>query len=631
MMFAQISPQIKNRKQERHKMSGKRVLPLRIYEVLPDIIDLIDGYVNSLNDAEITYDLKMKELRDFLFHLEKYVDERLFININPNQVFNSIKKHPKADKKFIDSLNTTQKIRQLFFSNQEIRNANLIANYAIDTFSSKGAALSQKKSDDFMNGQTVSQTPPLNLIVDTKMQPIYSSYLHLYEPKYFPSTHKSINSRYIASMLPILFKSNATNSLTAYESQLTNTNEMLSDLIQAATESRTEFQLVQLKRKYPSSAVVVDSLIYKKQKNHLDQLFHIFTQRLNEYNQNMNLLKETVRPQILKMQENAEKLKKKQKEISKLIQQDQEIRTRLEILDYLNHQFIQWQDQMSRSSRLGGPFDIPLTAICQQFEQWDRLKEDLHSCLTKDIPRIRDLDRFLKELPEIQTKLHKNVSLLSDKLLSKDNELKEIYKRVDAKSSQINSITLNAFNESQKLLDDIHKDVIHENMLWLNNLNESKNEYERLLCALSKFAESKPITQLVGDMIGNSKENDENYISEVQRRISEIEEIQKMVDERTQILDQNQMIVENANRTLSSSLGAPSSKDKVVYIEGIDQKYTEDRMFLSCISCDSISEVMLKPCRHRICRKCYEKSKKKRITYCPYCNGLVDNVIEINW
>ena len=122
----------------------------------------------------------------------------------------------------------------------------------------------------------------------------------------------------------------------------------------------------------------------------------------------------------------------------------------------------------------------------------------------------------------------------------------------------------------------------------------------------------------------------ENDNSEIKRRMQEIDELKILLKKREDEIEADKKLIFEFSSERKEEEKVKKEKAKTLTIAAIDEKYTEARMFITCMNCDAPSEFLAKPCKHKICKKCHEKSKKKK-THCPVCGQSVEKFIKLNW
>lgn len=611
--------------------NGKR--KSRFYEFLPDLVDIIDDCIKYTASSSEKYDQQLKDLHSTISQIRNNIEKKSFVNFDPVAFLDDMNqdaiKH--GNRNFRKSYNYIKKIRQIFFSNQEIRNANLISSFHSTILSNADSSEYQEKIDHLLENQnqSLSRSPALNSLVDSSLRPIYSTYFHLYEPKYFPSSHKEINSYYISSLLPILIKGNSTSSISAYESELINTKDMLEYLISYSVNSRTEYELFELRRKLPNPKAIMDSPIYLQKKDELDNVVKLFQDMLANYDRQFDNLKNVYYQRLKKAEDENIRVTEEKMKLSILHKKVETVSSNFRVLKYINDVF---ENQQDNSKPMAGPIQPSLTSLFQPLREWSDIQDSLFDTLNCDIPSLKDMETCLSDLTNYDTKLQNALSILYNKEKLKEAELNNSHSQLNARNANFDMELYSKLDETEKRMDKIHNDAFQDNMERIRKKSETKNVFDWHVCSISRIIERKPISNLMEPLINLSDPSRiENDNSEIKRRMKEIDELNLLLKKRQEEIENDRKIILDFSNERKEEEKVKKEKAKNLTIAAIDEKYTEARMFVSCMNCDSLSEFLAKPCKCKICKKCFEKSKKKRTSYCPVCGQVVEKFIKINW
>lgn len=601
----------------------------RFYEFLPKIVDVIDNYIRECGIVSEKREQQIKDLQNFATQIRALCEKRCFVNFDPF-IKLDIKRHEavlRNDKKFLKSYFYSRKIRQMFFSNQEIRNANLIANFQSATLSEKSLSSYQKKVDKILEkqSQNLSRSPPLNCLVDSSLRPIYSTYFHLYEPKHFPTTHKAINSYYLSSLLPLIIRMNPASSIAAYESELVSTKDMLEYLLEYSVRSRTDYELFELSRKHPVSKVIMNSSPYLQKKEELDNAVKIFLDMMKNYERQFSNLKNVFYHRLEKMEEQNEQLKSSHKKLNTLHKRVETVRSEYRILQYLNVVFKNQQAPKQSSGVVQ-----PLVSLFQKLVEWSKIQDSIQDVLNSDSPTDQDLDKCISSLNVYYTNLHNVHGHLCEKEKKKECELSNCIAQYRERNATFDRELYKKFEDSNKVMEELRSESFNENIKRLKEKSEAGNEFGWNVCSTFRLIDRKPLQNLMEPIINLTDPSRifENDNSEIKRRMQEIEDLKVLLKKREEEIESDTKVIEEFSAERKES--EKTRKAKSIANPAIDEKYTEVRLFLTCKKCDSPSEYLAKPCMCKICKKCYEKSKKKK-THCPACDRVVEKYIKLNW
>lgn len=620
-----------NRIVTKKKMESNIKTQHRFYEFLPKLVDLIGNYIKDSAGISEKHEQLIKDLQNLASEIRIQCEKKSFVKFDPFIMLDKMRHNAvsKGDRKFLRSFFYARKIRQMFFSNQEIRNANLISSFQSTFLSETSISNYQKEVDKILENQnqSLSRSPPLNCLVDSCLRPIYSTYFHLYEAKYFPSTHKAINSYYLSSLLPIIIRGNPASSVSAYESELISTKDMLDYLIEYSINSRTEYELFELNRKHPNLKVVMKSPPYIQKKEELDNVVKLFLDMMKNYDLQFENLKNVFYQRLTKMEEQNELVEEGRKKLSTLHKRVETVRSSYRILRYI--------DQIFKSQHapkpMSGPIQPSLISLFQPLLDWSSIQDAIYDILTSDSPTIQDFDKCITDLNTYNTKLRNALSHLYDKEKSKEDELNISRAQFSSRSANFDLDTAKKFDESYKTMEKLRNDAFKDNIARLKEKSDAKHEYDWHVCSISRITERKPIANLMEPIINLSDPSKiENDNSEIKRRMQEIDELKILLKKREDEIEADKKLIFEFSSERKEEEKVKKEKAKTLTIAAIDEKYTEARMFITCMNCDAPSEFLAKPCKHKICKKCHEKSKKKK-THCPVCGQSVEKFIKLNW
>lgn len=604
----------------------------RFYEFLPKLVDAIDNYIREAEGHSKKHEQQLKELRTLANQISAKCEKDSFVNFDPAATLIKMKQEAilSNERKFLRSYSFSKLIRQIFYSNIEIREANDLSNIQSTVLSEADSSNCQRDVDQILDNQNqyLSRSPPLNFLVDSSLRPIYSTYFHLYEPKYFPSTHKAINSYYISSLLPILIRANQTSSISAYESELVSTKDILLYLIEYSLNSRTEYELFELERKLPNPQVIQDSSLYLQKKDELDNIVKSFTEIIKNYDRQFENFKNVFDHLLKKMESQNKLISDSQKKLSTLHKRVETVTSSFRALMFIDQVFKNQQTPKP----ISGPIQPSIVSLFQPIIEWSGIQDAILDIVTSDAPADQDLDNSVADLNAYLTKLRNVRNHLFEKEKSKEVELGNSRVQFTSRNSNIDFDLINKFEDSNQSMEKLHNDAFKENMDRIKIITETSNEYGWHFCSVSRIIERKPISNLIEPMISLSDPSKiETDNSEIKRRMQEVAKLESLLNKREEEFQSDEKNILDFKNVRLKEEKERKEKTKTLTIAAIDEKYTETRMFVTCTNCDNIGEFVAKPCKHMICKKCFEKSKKKRTSYCPFCGQVVDKFTKINW
>ena len=584
----------------------------RFYSKLPEFIDILTEYQNKLETLCQNQEKSGKYFQDIFKKLNKLIISHVQLDFDPGTFIES-QKNIAIDKKNGNQMSIHQKIqniRQMFYSNEQIRNKNFVVLHSIDT--NKEIAKYAKNVSKKIHCDDIDKALPLNKIVDEQMRPIYSSYLHLFAPQYFPSYHKPINSFYIAKLLPHLLQGNYSCSMIALETELQNTKKVVDDLLEYSVRAKTEYQLFEIARKFPPMKVITSNPIYLEKKELLNAIQKPFNEGIDNFSKGLTPLSKQTLHTAAVLQDLIKKMEDAREKTCLVHSQYNSIISSYEVMNYFKNAFDNQNWQSDSTNNI--PFGSFLT-LFEPFKEWNDLNESLSNfLLSEQNMTLKDLDNYITKLNLFYEKVRDPyASLESMKSLRKNEYDKALNELNMMPKFNNNSVYIN-----RETIDQAFK----ENMNRLKYLDKMHQKMSSLLCNLSRICDTRPIMECI-DIATKSDD------SEIKQRMKEIQYLKALVQERKEEKNELKKRISQIQNEQNESKSEKRSRDQ--YIAGIDEKYTEARLFVDCMNCDSLSAFMLKPCKHRVCQKCYEKIKKQKTKFCPICNSSIEDYIKIIW
>jgi hypothetical protein len=581
---------------------------------LVEAIEHLDEFRKSLERERENGKARIRAIKDVLGVLESGVQSRVTLSIEPSSVICQAFEYGCRYKKsaVLQWNDWMTQLRSLFQKNQRLRN----------TFIHRSSANAQRQKlerdreqlrsffNDLEQILAERRTISLSQFVTENLEPIYTAQFHIFETRFFSSVQRPMNPCYVSDFLRRLRRSDSSSIVRVLKSELDFTSSIVVELRRNLIRAESESLLANYEKRYLSRQVV--------QK----------TARYSELNQEIESLRTRLKTDDERFRKTFENFR------CSLFEWTQVIRRGLKLFSDSDTQF-NLLNSRRRVIQMENDILNYLAQILRKFENSVTLRVDepFREWEQQAIALSRALDGFIKDgqLTHFEG-LVPRLGPFKNRLFQGVRRAREV--------SQI---------FSQLVQEQLRYEDVHENQSIIKQIEDKRariliarksfpvnfdrlREFENLTQSLFGFFDDLQNSPAIGanEICANLRVDVLTSELELRRReLTELQEIVKLREARKQEL-QN-LISDSKEMKKSRELETDSIPEVGKEGRGIDAKYTQMRMLLSCAICDRLADVFVPICGHMICSNCCKKAKKVKTMQCPVCHIGSSDFVQINY
>ncbi|OHS97482.1 hypothetical protein TRFO_36303 [Tritrichomonas foetus] len=618
----------------------------RFLENLPQIIDFLQEHIQHEEQLKKLRQDELLNLKAFHLNILNMIS-KLSIYTTPEDLWSKqvqyLTNNKIANENSISELHSfVEKHRQKIRLALQIKYSILLTQYAIKMSPQyENLPKLKKKIEKFLPEFNSGVNPSLNQLLDSKLRPYYSTYIHLFEQRFFPSNHPSINPFYISQLAPFLVCNKSVNgTVLALKIELEKDKKMVDEMFQILGKCYTEYDLYKLSKKFPSTQQIISHPIFIQKYQSTKENLNSLLRRINSFLSNVCATSDDLSLYSANVNNIFKKLNKMKDDFCVIVNKFYSLKYHISLADYFQRVF-DYNESLKYTRTM--TIAQPVQALFQQLSVWDKLQK----CLIDTFDKNGEFSNYSSDKREKIEKNERNDTFDENENPEAKITLDDLYKCINDLKGYLNEIKylnsvliqtektkekeLEASRYERRQVNIDYRDLNDNNLMGamyksnvdrLNSFDSIFVKYEDLNQQLLNLINPELYLNGFFEKVKTAKHNVEYY-----QRLEEIKYLRGLIEEKREKIEKYRKMNEQMKE--ENKEGKRVDQDLV---HGADDRYTKARIFLSCMNCDEQSEFVCKPCNHKICQKCYDKAKSKlKNVRCPFCLENLIKVVKINW
>jgi hypothetical protein len=538
-------------------------------------------------------------------HLKTDVQSRIQLLVEPSSVLQKAYRDGAArnDTHIVEWNDWMSALRAQFERTAYHRNLGIIANYKRSQQSlppEKQTALSIVRR--IQDPKSFPNRGGLTSFIDSELQPVYSTYLHIFEPRYFSSVQRPVNPRRVSAFVRALSNCRPADLRAFLENELFSTEDAISELRRYLSQAESEYALAMCDRECMPRKQIVESPVYAGLQTELSKLVQHYRFEEKRF---AAKFQEFVRAEASW----ADKLRKIWKVISSQDDEFNIVNSARRASD-LDTQFLEYFDRLWSSPRL----NLSAGRLASGFHDWQKQLPVFISLLgeSESSGDTGILEGLYAELQTLKRRLSSGVAACTEFSRNSAQLIQDLHTAIPADTA----FMISQIQEQRARIDVMASQTFDSHLARAREFQAAEDSIFVLLRNLGDFV-GQPIADTV---LGISSAG--FAIPEVIARRRKLERLQQLLrlkeqrrNELRQQLDEHRR---NAQPTPPEEPPAPTGESRR-FCPGIDTRYTQARMALSCVICSQDAVYYSVGCGHLLCGTCGDKARRVKNPVCPSC------------